>query len=117
LKILLLIILLLGLSGCKSSNQLYLDHVESITVIYSGHSKVYNAGTNEHEHTISWFKANKSGWKSYFATAAQTEILIKSTNFTLNIGEDYAILKYQFDGQFHQLIKPINAAAFDYMRN
>jgi hypothetical protein len=50
--------MLLGLSSCKSDINLNLDDIESITVIYSGHSKVYATDTNEFGNTIKWLKAN-----------------------------------------------------------
>ena len=109
--------MVLGLAGCNSDVDLNLDDIESITIIYSGHSKVYTTGTNEFENTIKWLKANTKGWKNYFATAPQSEILIRSTGFTLGINKDYAILNYHFDEQYQQIIKPINASAFDFVRN
>jgi hypothetical protein len=117
LKTLLIIIMLLGLAGCNSDINLNLDAVESVTIIYSGDSTVYTTGTNEFENTIKWLKANKNGWESYFVTAPQPEILIRSTDFMLGINKDNAILSYQCDGQYRQIIKPINASAFDFVKN
>ena len=116
LTFVLILIFIFFLTSCSNEHSIDTSNIGEITILVKQERLTFQSGSIFHSKITEWIQNNRDGWESYYATAASGEYVIQGGDFTLNIGREYAILRYEYSrGQYKQVSKPVMAQAFDFI--
>lgn len=92
------IVALTSLSACSPAPKVELEKLSSITVFYTdAENKTqfvdFDADSEELASLKTWLAENKNGWERYLATPSMGDISITSQGMSMNIGNDWLILR------------------------
>lgn len=116
MKLLFIFILISCLSGCSNEQSINTDSIGEISVLVNEQRLIFQPGSLVHTKLIEWLNQNKDGWEAYYATATLGKYVIKGKLFTLNVGNEFAILNYEvLPGEYKQFSKTIKIQDFDFI--
>lgn len=113
---------ILVLVACSSPHKVDIEKLSNITVFYTDsdnqtQSADFATDSSELSSVKTWLKDNKKGWENYVASPPMGDILITSQNISLNIGNDWIILR-QSNGSdnVNQLKKTLSSSDLEYFK-
>ena len=109
MKNIVIILSALFLASCKIDTDTLINVTETYNVSITENGSPVNEyilkpGTEKHAMFVSWFRNNSTGWEPTPPTFVP-RIIVKGSNFSLNILGSHVILNYK-EGQFVKDIKP-----------
>jgi hypothetical protein len=116
-----ILILLTVLAACKIDSKQLLDSQETLTIethelngISKGNKEI-RKGEETYSRLKKWLEENEKGWEPSLVTFVPS-IVVRGKKFNLNFHSRRAILNFQSqDGQWHQYVKGITEADFQYL--